>query len=96
VRVPSRRRRPDEVGKAAFDELWAAAKALVAERQADIDAVASAILASPDLALYDNRDLVLVEGNVAAAGWRYRVDQTVLDEALASLRKDAMTMEATA
>jgi hypothetical protein len=86
----------DEVGKAAFDGLWSAAKALVAERQADIDAVTAAILASPDLALYDDRDLVLAEGNVAAAGWRYGVDQSFLDEALASLRNDAMTMEATA
>jgi hypothetical protein len=86
----------DEVGKAAFDGLWAAAKSLVAERRADIEAVAAAILASPDLALYDDRDLVLAEGNVAAAGWRYGVDREALDEALESLRSDALAMEATA
>jgi len=39
------------VGQAAFLKLWAAAKALVWERRAAIEAVANAILASPDLAL---------------------------------------------
>lgn len=60
----------DEVGQAEFDRLWTAAKALIEEQAPAIEAVAAAILASPDLALYATRDAVLVAGNEVAAPGR--------------------------
>lgn len=63
------------VGHPAFDELWAQAKALVWERRADIETVATAILASPDLALHSGRDAILNEGNETAAPGRKEADR---------------------
>ena len=67
-----------EVGHPAFDQLWVAAKALVWERRADIETVATAILASPDLALHAGRDAILDEGNEAAAPGRKEADRQFL------------------
>ena len=64
-----------KVGHPAFDQLWAEAKALVWERRADIEKIATAILASPDLALYAGRDALLDEGNEAAAPGRKEADR---------------------
>jgi hypothetical protein len=64
-----------KVGHPAFDQLWAEAKALVWERRADIETVARAILASPDLALHPGRDAIIDEGNEAAAPGRKEADR---------------------
>lgn len=67
-----------EVGHPACDELWAVAKALIWERRADIERVATAILTSPDRALHAGRDAILDEGNEAAAPGRKEADRQFL------------------
>ncbi len=71
------------VGQAAFNELWAAARKLVADRWESIGEVAAALLASPDLALYPGRDPVLDAGNEAAAPGRDEAERRELADATA-------------